>query len=231
MEEGGQARLDFMDGICGLATQLIDTIRAKASQTPVAPPAEAKLLSATCPKCSNPVKEGKFAYQCVGAGCPVKIPRDILKRPIKEAEANLILQGQSPEMNGFVSPKSGNKFSMRLVFNEAFDRLDFKFAERLTTPTEGAQPLGACPLCRAGVFKIGDHYKCEAGSGERRDCNFIIFGEMSKYRLAEAEVVDLLTKRRTAPISKLKSKAGKPFTAALVLGDDGKVNFDFPDKR
>ncbi|WP_454727839.1 MULTISPECIES: DNA topoisomerase [Cupriavidus] len=231
IHESGQRRREFMDGICVLATRIIETLRAKAAQTPAAPPPQAKLLSAPCPKCSNPVQEGKFNYQCVGSGCPVKIPREILKRTIKEAEANLILQGQSPEMEGFVSPKTGSKFSMKLAFNEGFDKLGFVFAQRPTAPAEDATPLGTCPMCKGRVFKIGDHYKCEAGAGQRRDCDFIIFGEIASYRLPESDVVALLTNRRTGQIAKFKSKAKKAFTAALILGDDGKVTFEFTDRR
>jgi DNA topoisomerase-3 len=37
----------------------------------------------------------------------------------------------------------------------------------------------------------------------------------------------LLERRRSQPLRGFRSKAGKPFAAALVLGDDGELRFDF----
>ncbi|CAG9183675.1 MAG: DNA topoisomerase [Pseudomonadales bacterium] len=228
INQGAFSRRDFMDGIRALASQTIDTLRAKAAATPAA---EAKMLDAACPKCNSPVKVGKYAYQCVGNGCPVKISRDLCKRAISEREAGQILQGKSPELEGFVSTKSGNKFAARLVWTEDFSDLKFEFPERPTAPAEGATALGACPKCSAKVYKIGEHFKCEAGAAKGGSCDFIIFGETASYRLTDADVTALLTHRRTGQISKFKStKTKKAFTAALILGGDGKVTFEFPER-
>ncbi|WP_432263051.1 DNA topoisomerase [Cupriavidus sp. TMH.W2] len=236
MEEGQQRRSEFMLGICELSRKLIDTIRAKAAMTPAAPPPEAKMLDAACPKCSSPVKVGKFAYQCVGAGCSVKIPLIVLDRAITEGEANRILQGDSPQMEGFKSTKTGKKFAMKLVFNAAFDKLEFDFGDRNAAPAADAKAMGSCPKCGKGVFKLGAHYKCEGNAGETRSCDFIIYGDIASRAISESEVSELLAKRKTAVLSGFKGKGtgkspGKAFRAALVLGNDGKVTFEFEDKR
>ncbi|KAA6326869.1 hypothetical protein EZS27_024076, partial [termite gut metagenome] len=42
---------------------------------------------------------------------------------------------------------------------------------------------------------------------------------------------DLLTKGRTGIIKGFKSKAGKPFDAALKFDENYRVTFDFPERK
>jgi DNA topoisomerase-3 len=46
-----------------------------------------------------------------------------------------------------------------------------------------------------------------------------------------AQLQKLLTQRKTDLLDKFISKAGKPFSAYLIMSDSGKVTFEFPPRE
>ncbi|TNF25195.1 MAG: type IA DNA topoisomerase [Deltaproteobacteria bacterium] len=83
--------------------------------------------------------------------------------------------------------------------------------------------LGACPVCGKPVREGRKAYTCETG----RECAFVIFKSFVGKTLSPALVQVLLARRRSMELKGFKSKAGKRFSASLVLGDDGKLSLDF----
>lgn len=60
------------------------------------------------------------------------------------------------------------------------------------------------------------------------ECGFKAPAELCKKRLTAAQITALLTKGRTGVIKGFRSKAGKPFSAALYIDQsDRTVKFDF----
>ncbi|PKN59251.1 MAG: DNA topoisomerase III [Deltaproteobacteria bacterium HGW-Deltaproteobacteria-14] len=96
-------------------------------------------------------------------------------------------------------------------------------AEAAAADKDASPVLGACPLCHRPVREGRKAYSCESG----RDCDFVIFKSIVGKKVSPALVQVLLSRRRSLPLKGFKSKAGKRFAAALVLGDDGKVTLDF----
>ena len=47
--------------------------------------------------------------------------------------------------------------------------------------------------------------------------------------MSEGEILELLTKRQIGPLQGFRSKMGKPFTAAIRLSEENKVEFVFED--
>lgn len=89
---------------------------------------------------------------------------------------------------------------------------------------EAAKPaLGACPLCGEPVTEGRKAYSCATGRG----CDFVIWKTIAGKKISPALVQVLLARRRSMVLKGFKSKAGKRFSAALVLGADGKVALDF----
>jgi DNA topoisomerase-3 len=86
--------------------------------------------------------------------------------------------------------------------------------------------IGACPACGEPVRDRGKVFACDTG----RSCAFVVFKSMSKRKISARMVRELLQEGRTAPVKGFKSKKGKPFTAGLEVGEDGKVGFWFPDR-
>ncbi len=87
--------------------------------------------------------------------------------------------------------------------------------------------LGGCPLCKAGeIVETAKAYGC---SRYRQGCGFTIWKRVAGLKLAKTHIERLLGQGRTERIEGFTSKAGKPFAAALTLGEGFKVEFDFTD--
>jgi DNA topoisomerase-3 len=85
--------------------------------------------------------------------------------------------------------------------------------------------LGRCPLCKEG--DIGETAKAYGCSRYRQGCSFTIWKRVAGLKLTKKQVEQLLREGRTGRIEGFTSKAGKPFAAALRLGEGFKVEFDF----
>lgn len=91
--------------------------------------------------------------------------------------------------------------------------------------TGSGESLGACPLCKQGkVVEFPKSYSCERW---KEGCTFSVWKTMSSRKITEANVKKLMTKGKTDEIKGFKSKGGKQFSAKLILGKEGKVEFEF----
>ena len=95
----------------------------------------------------------------------------------------------------------------------------------------GLQPIGKCPVCGSNVFETPTGYVCEKTQAEKKSCKFKKIGkEILQRPITVEQVQKLLAKGKTDLLDKFISKAGKPFSAYLVLDENGKVGFDFPPR-
>ncbi len=101
--------------------------------------------------------------------------------------------------------------------------------ERLAAPSRSRQPIGPCPKCGSPVVETKKAYGCSAW--KTKGCDFAIWKTVSGKRLSEAQARQLLTRRRTGQLKGFKSKAGKPYSAALKLDEDNRVKLDFERRR
>ncbi len=85
--------------------------------------------------------------------------------------------------------------------------------------------LGKCPVCGTPVREGRMAFSCETG----RECSFVVFKIIAKRKISAKMVKQLITSGRTDPVKGFKSKAGKPFDAALEW-KEGKVSFAFADR-
>lgn len=92
---------------------------------------------------------------------------------------------------------------------------------------EVAPSLGDCPLCSKPVREKKTVYACDSG----RSCPLVIGKRIAKRPLSKRSVQQLLSTGRTPVLKRFKSKKGKLFEAALVLGEDGKITFAFPERK
>jgi DNA topoisomerase-3 len=86
--------------------------------------------------------------------------------------------------------------------------------------------LGPCPACGAPVRDAGKVYRCDTG----RSCPFVVFKEMCGKKLGVRLVRALLKDGETPVIEGFESKAGKVFSAAIVLTPEKKAGFRFPER-
>ena len=100
--------------------------------------------------------------------------------------------------------------------------------EKVAAPAKpggnGGAPLGACPKCGAPVVETKKAYGCSAW---KDGCKFAIWKTISGKRISVPQARQLLTKGHTGRLKGFKSKAGKPYSAALVLDGEHKVRLEF----
>ena len=101
--------------------------------------------------------------------------------------------------------------------------------ERLAAPSRSRETLGACPRCGSPVVETKKAYGCSAW--KKTGCDFVIWKQVSGKRLSEGQVKQLLTKGQTGQMKGFKSKAGKPYSAALKLDGEHKVRLEFANDR
>jgi DNA topoisomerase III len=78
-----------------------------------------------------------------------------------------------------------------------------------------------CPNCGRGPIK--EDYK----TFRCQNCDWLMWKTMASRQFEPEEVRELLTKGRVAPLQGFRSKMGRPFEAAVKLGEDKKPEFDF----
>ncbi len=113
-----------------------------------------------------------------------------------------------------------NRFTTKLV-----EEVRGMEGERLAAPSRSREPLGACPKCGAPVIETRKAFGCSAW--KKSGCDFVIWKQVSGKRLSENQARQLLTKGRTAQMKGFKSKAGKPYSAALKLDAEHRVRLEF----
>ncbi len=96
--------------------------------------------------------------------------------------------------------------------------------------------LGPCPRCGAETGEIirenSKAYGCTSWKNrEETGCGFVIWKRVAGRTITPEVARQLLEEGKTREVlSGFRSRAGKPFRARLVLNEDGKVEFDFPQR-
>jgi DNA topoisomerase-3 len=202
-----------------------------------------------CPKCQGRVFENGMNFVCehsVGAAkkCDFRTGTVILQQAIDRTQAGKLLTlGKTDLLKEFVSKKTGRKFEAFLTLKEG--KVSFEFAPREKKfPAKGkkvAEPeplvdftgqtsVGACPKCKGKVFEGPTYWICEKTQAETRKCTFKVGKKILEQDVDRTEVEKLLKDGRTTLLDKFVSKSGKQFAAHLVLGQKGKVEFEFPER-
>lgn len=204
-----------------------------------------------CPKCGNQVFETAMAYLCeksVGAGrsCDFRASKIILQQNIERPQAEkLLATGKTDLLPKFIS-KKGRPFKAYLILKDG--KIGFEFEPRparakgagksgepkpppVKVDFTGKPPLGKCPKCESPVFETETAYLCEKSQAEKKPCKFKVGKTILQQPIEPDQVSKLLANGRTDLLTKFVSKAGKPFSAYLVLDETGKVGFDFPPRE
>jgi DNA topoisomerase-3 len=205
-----------------------------------------------CPHCGSPVYEDGMGYICEKTarrqGCAFRTGKVILQRALEPEQARkLMATGRTDLLEKFIS-KKGRPFKAFLVVGEG-GRVGFEFEPRgakkpaasaggRAAPREPAeQPdwknaaaVGVCPVCGGRVLETERTYLCEKTQAARKPCKFKAGRTILGQPLDRVQLGKLLAAGRTDLLTQFVSKAGKPFSAFLVLGDDGKIGFEFPHR-
>ncbi|MBE6873205.1 MAG: DNA topoisomerase III [Ruminococcus albus] len=149
----------FMQGITDFVRQLVSTYSERAENAALA---RRFPVVGVCPKCGGNVYSAPKAYFCEKGkeACGFGLAKTIMDKNISEAQFKKMLEkGSTDEIEGFVSKKTGNKFSAFLVMKED-KSIGIKLPEKVDNP-----PIGKCPKCGNDITlgKFGFYCKGKCG--------------------------------------------------------------------
>ena len=194
-----------------------------------------KVKDVVCPLCGGAIVQTPFGFGCANYSkddensCRFSIGK-MAEKSLTEAQVKeLLTEGRTGTIRGFKS-KSGKKFDARVALNKNEEGkvtgLKFDFTD-LEAP---AVKDVSCPLCGGKIVQTPFGYGCANYSkDDENSCRFSI-GKIAGVKLKEAQVKELLIRKKTDVIKGFVAKTGMMFDAPLKLTEDGRVTFDFPEK-
>lgn len=156
-------------------------------------------LGVNCPYCGKPLQQSKYSYNCNGCGFNVGknlcSSEDTLRELCTKRITGLLT----------MKKKDGSTFKARLKLGESGIEFDF---------SSGIQ----CPFCGNPSVKLNR-------GGAFCDCGLKVFRKMSSKEFSDSELTKLLQNGRLNKVSGFISKKGKPYTADIILTENG-AQFD-----
>jgi DNA topoisomerase-3 len=225
MEHGELQRKVFMDHIVDTTREMVERIRNGNI------PEEAfATLKTPCPKCGGTVQENYRKFQC--QSCDFAIWRVMSGRELAPEEVEELLEKRVVgPLTGFRS-RMGRPFAGALKISAEM-KAEFDFGQSgegkdgEAPDFSGQEALGACPKCGSRVFEQPMAYLCERSVGAERSCDFRSGRIILQRPIEREQMVKLLATGKTDLLHRFISKKGRPFSAFLVRGADGKVGFEF----
>ena len=230
MEQGKLKRDTFMREIGKMTRHIVDRAKAHESETV---PGDYATLKVKCPSCGGTVKENYKKFQC--EKCEFSLWRILAGRQFEPAEIDeLFVKKSIGPLQRFRS-RLGRPFAAVIKLTDEF-KFEFYFGQGGGEDGEavdftGKESIGACPKCGAKVYDHGMAYVCEKSVAQPRTCDFRTGKIILQRNIEPEQVVKLLTGGKTDLLHKFISKKGRPFSAFLVRGGDGKVSFEFAPRE
>jgi len=224
MEHGELDRAVFMDHIVDATRELVSAIKNGDI-----PDTAFLTLKAPCPKCGGTVQENYRKFQC--QACDFNIWKVVSSREFAPEEIEELIANRSiGPLQGFRS-RMGKPFAAVVRLSPEF-KAEFDFGQSNDGSDEvpdfsGLEPLGPCPKCSARVFEQPMAYLCEKSLGPEKSCDFRSGRIILQRPIEREQMQKLLATGRTDLLHRFISKKGRPFSAFLVRGADGKVGFEF----
>ncbi|SFC17764.1 DNA topoisomerase III [Collimonas sp. OK412] len=238
IERGTISREEFMREIAQL-TQII-VKRAKEYDNDTIPGDYATLL-APCPNCGSVVKENYRRFACTKCEFSMSKTPGSRQFEIPEVEELLTKRTIGP-LQGFRS-KMGRPFAAILKISRDEEiknyKLEFDFGQNDGEGEDGEgvdftgqTALGPCPKCGNGVYEMGLAYVCEKSVAKPKACDFRSGRIILQQEILPEQMVKLLNDGKTDLLPGfISQRTRRPFKAFLVKGKDGKVSFEFEERK
>lgn len=235
MERGQLKREEFMREIAKMTADIVTKTKRYESDTV---PGDFGTLRVRCPKCGGEIRENYKKFQC--QQCDFGLWRIVAGRQFESNEAEeLIEKKKVGPLQGFRS-KQGRPFAAVIKLGPAPEfKPEFDFGQNGAMGEAGQtrpdfsdqQPVGKCPKCGARVFEDAMAYVCENAFGADRTCDFRSGKIILQRPIEREQMAKLLSTGRTDLLQKFISKKGRPFSAFLVVGEGGKIGFEFAPRE
>jgi DNA topoisomerase-3 len=160
---------------------------------------------------------------------------------IEEVEELLHKRTIGP-LQGFRS-KMGRPFAavLRIVRDEDIHnyKLEFDFGQDREEGEEGEgvdftgqTPVGPCPKCAGGVYEMPLAYVCENSVAKPKTCDFRSSRIILQQEILPEQMAKLLNEGKTDLLPGFVSqRTRRAFKAYLVRGKDGKISFEFEERK
>ena len=238
MERGKISREEFMREIARM-TQII-VKRAKEYDNDTIP-GDYATLHTPCPNCGGVVKENYRRFACTK--CEFSMSKTPGGRQFEVAEGGeLLAKREIGPLQGFRS-KMGRPFAaiLKIARDEDINnfKLEFDFGQS-QEDDENAEavdfsqqtPLGPCPKCGSNVYEMGLAYVCEKTVAKPKACDFRSGRIILQQEILPEQMSKLLNDGRTDLLPGfISQRTRRPFKAYLVKGKDGKVSFEFEERK
>lgn len=238
MERGKISREEFMREIAQM-TQII-VKRAKEYDNDTIP-GDYATLKTPCPNCGGVVKENYRRFACTQ--CEFSMSKTPGSRQFEVTEVEeLLAKREIGPLQGFRS-KMGRPFAaiLKIVRDEDINnfKLEFDFGQSQDEGEEGEgvdfsqqTPLGPCPKCGSGVYEMGLAYVCEKTVAKPKACDFRSGRIILQQEIVPEQMTKLLNDGKTDLLPGfISQRTRRPFKAFLVKGKDGKVSFEFEERK
>jgi len=238
MERGRISRAEFMREIAHMTEVIVKRAKEYNNDTI---PGEYATLNTPCPNCGGVVKENYRRFACTKCDFSISKTPGSRQFEIHEVEELLARRTIGP-LQGFRS-KMGRPFAaiLNIVRDEDINnfKMEFDFGQNEAESEEGegvdfsAQtPLGPCPKCHAGVYEMGLAYVCEHSVAKPKTCDFRSGRIILQQEILPEQMAKLLNEGKTDLLPGFVSqRTRRPFKAFLVRGKDGKVSFEFEERK
>ncbi|MBY0241591.1 MAG: DNA topoisomerase III [Burkholderiaceae bacterium] len=238
MEKGKISREEFMREIAQM-TQII-VKRAKEYDNDTIP-GDYATLQTPCPNCGGTVKENYRRFACTK--CEFSMTKTPGSRQFEISEVEELLKERTiGPLQGFRS-KMGRPFAaiLRIVRDEEIknSKLEFDFGQNDEEGEDGEgvdfsnqTPVGACPKCTGNVYEMGLAYVCEHTVAKPKACDFRSSRIILQQEILPEQMTKLLNDGKTDLLPGfISQRTRRPFKAFLVKGKDGKVSFEFEERK
>ena len=195
----------------------------------------------TCPNCGGVVKENYRRFACTK--CDFNMSKTPGSRQFEIPEVEELLKNRTiGPLQGFRS-KMGRPFAaiLRIVRDEDINnfKLEFDFGQNDEGGEDGEgvdftgqTPLGPCPKCTGGVYEMGLAYVCEHSVAKPKTCDFRSGRIILQQEILPEQMAKLLNEGKTDLLPGfISQRTRRPFKAFLVKGKDGKISFEFEERK
>ena len=212
--EGGKGDPEeFMSGIRDHARSLVNPNSEGESEKGLGP----------CPKCKAPIVEGKRGFGCSRwkEGCEVVLWKDRDGIQLDESLVRELLDLGHTLQPVPIQDGEGKR-GLAILSLSAEGEIKKKEVKGKALP-KGKKALADCPLCGGKVTSADRGYVC---SNQKLGCPLFISKLIAKKKITQEVMKALVTEGRTEKLEGFTSRAGKPFSAMLVL-KEGRAVFEF----
>ena len=227
MEHGKYPRDKFMAEIVEVVKGVVD--RTKNFEEDDSAARETDIISPTDGK---PMLETLRGYKSRDG--ILMVYKVVTGRKLEESEVKeLVTNGEIGPLDGFVSPRTGNRFPAKLVLaddpkHEGKRRVDLDFGNKFDLAT--LAPFWTDPKTGAELCEAPTSYVLREKKGEAYEQTFSVGRLMCQKPITREIAIQLVSQPKTDLIQAFTSKKGRPFDAYLVRVGP-KFSWEFPPRK